>query len=321
MASLHQVGIKTETTVGTAVTPDKFYEFNSESLTFNQEYIESAGIRKGRNTLTKRRPGRKGVEGDIVMELVNKGQGTWWKHALGSVTTSTPGGATNARDHLCKVASLLGDSLTIQVGREDYAGSVQPFTYSGCKINSWEVSAEADGIPTASFSIDGMNETTATALASASYPSDIEPYVFTEGAVELDGNAYEVRSFTLSGDNSLETDRYRIGSGVKKEQLAQEFRRWEGSMTIDFSGLTDYNRYIAQTQVPFQATFTSADEIESGFNYALTIELPAIEFNGTTPTVDSLAAPVIELPFVVIDTGDSDGPVQVTVRDDQASAA
>lgn len=321
MAGLHQIGLKAEVTPGTAVTVDRFYEFTSEDLTFNKEFITSAGIRSGRRTPSTRKAGREGVEGTLEMELVNKGMGLLFSHALGTVATTTPGGATTARQHFVKEATTVGKSLTVQKGVEDYAATAQPFTYRGVKITGFELSCENDGIPTISWGIDGWTETTATALATASYMSDIEPYVFTEGALTIDGGtAGTVKAATISQETPLMTDRYGLGSGVKAQQVESgEFRTYGGSLTVEFSGLTAYQRYAAQTQFAVALTFTSPTEIESGTPYSITVEMPICEADGSTPTADGPGTPDLEIPFTALD-GDADGPLQVTIIDDQTTA-
>jgi hypothetical protein len=43
-----QFGLAKEVTYGTVVTPDHFYEFDSESLTRQPTYQDSVGLRSGR---------------------------------------------------------------------------------------------------------------------------------------------------------------------------------------------------------------------------------------------------------------------------------
>jgi hypothetical protein len=49
-----QFGAKKETTWGTAVTVDKFFEYESESLSLDQTYYDGLGLRAGR-TFGRRR--------------------------------------------------------------------------------------------------------------------------------------------------------------------------------------------------------------------------------------------------------------------------
>lgn len=318
-----QLGLKAETTVGTAVTPDRFFEFNSESLQQEIERIESGGLRPSRRVVSKRFAGRKGVGGDIELEITNKGQALLWKHILGSVATTTPASGTNSRDHLATVGALDGLGLTIQVGRTGTDGTTRAFTYAGCKVAAWELSGEADGIPVLSLTIDGMSETTATALATAAYPTGLEPLVFTQGTLSVGGSELLVKQFSLAGDNHLYTDRYYLTAtnpGRKHEQIeGVGMREYTGSLTADFKDLTAYNLFVNKTQSSLAITYTSTTAIEGSLYYSLTVTVPAIEFDGETPTVGG--AEIIEqsLPFKVIDTGNANGPVQVTVRSDDST--
>ena len=64
-----QLGIKTESTVGTAVTPDIFVPVLKASATIDEGYIRSEGIRAGRRTRNPGSLGARVVGGSVEMEL------------------------------------------------------------------------------------------------------------------------------------------------------------------------------------------------------------------------------------------------------------
>lgn len=299
-----QLGIAEEVTPGTAVTPDRFYEFNSESLALDIERIESAGLRPNRRVLGASDwvAGRQGVSGDIELEVQPNGFGRLIKHMLGSVATTTPSGATNARLHTGTIGALDGDSLTIQVGRTGVDGTTRSFTYAGCKINEWELSCSVDEFLMLTLGIDGMTETTATALASAAYPSVNVPLVWTQGAVTVAGSAFDVTAFSLSGSNGLATDRYFISATTpnsKRQQLESTLREYTGTLEAEFTDLTAYNRFVNGTTAALTATFTGP-LIEGALNYSVTITLPTVRFDGETPSVDGEGIIGVSLPFKVL---------------------
>ena len=299
-----QIGIAEEVTPGTAVTVDRFFEFTSESLALDIERIESAGLRPNRRVLGASDwvAGRQGVSGDIELEVQPNGFGVLLKHMLGSVATTTPGGATNARLHTASIGTLDGDSLTIQVGRTGVDGTTRAFTYAGCKINEWELAAEVDGFLMLTLGIDGMTETTGTALATASYASTNVPLAWTQGAITVAGSAFDVTSFSLEGSNNLATDRYFISAttpNTKRQQLEHELREYTGTIEAEFTDLTAYNRFVNGTTAAVTATFTGAI-IEGALPYKVTVTIPTVRFDGETPNVGGEGIIGVSLPFKVV---------------------
>src|SRR5690242_16684725 len=85
-----QLGVKAETTVGTAVTVDHFYEFDTEGLKFEPTWIEPSGLRVGTKFKRASRlvQSRTTVNGDFSLQHATKNMGLLWKMALGSTVAS-----------------------------------------------------------------------------------------------------------------------------------------------------------------------------------------------------------------------------------------
>lgn len=245
-----QVGVGEESAFGTAVTPTRFPEFTSESITASYARVESNGLRPGRLYRSDSRFTTyiEGAEGDLEMEVGSQGFGIFLKHMLGSIAT-TAGAAGEVYTHTATPGSLTGKSLTVQVGRPFYDGSsVQPFTYSGGKVTAWELSNSNDGNLMASLSMDFANEDTATALATASYPTGLETFSWVGGTVSIGGASFDVMEASVSGENSLKTDRrYLRNNPAKKEQIGDDYRGGEFSLTADFDSLAQRNRVASAT--------------------------------------------------------------------------
>lgn len=318
-----QLGIGEETTPGTAVTPSRFYDFGQESLKQSIERIEYMGLRPTRRVLgsTNWVPGRIGVEGDIELPWMNKGMGLIAKHMLGAVATTTPTGGTLTRDHKATVGAIDGKGLTVQVGRTSNDGTTRPFTYAGCKVAKWSLKHDTQSQLMLTLSLDGMSESTATGLASASYPSGLTPFAYTKGILTVGGSSVDVMDWSLDADNGLATDRYFIRSGGanKKEQLeGAAVREYTGQIHPEFSDLTLYNNFVNGSLATFSAVYTGA-LIEGALNYQLTVSLAAIRFDGETPTVGGVGLLDQPLPFKVVDSGAADGPVVLVVRSDDTT--
>jgi hypothetical protein len=245
-----QIGFAEETTFGVIATPTRFPEFNSESITATYARVESNGLRPGRRYRSDSRftPYIEGAAGDIEMEVGSKGFGLLLKHMLGAIAT-TAGAAGEVNTHTATPGDLNGKSLTVQVGRPLYTGStVQPFTHAGGKVASWELANSNDGNLMATLSMDFATEDTATALAAASYPTGLETFSWVGGQVSIAGTQFDVTEVSVTGDNALRIDRrYLRNNPAKKEQVGNDYRAGEFSLTADFDSLAQRNRVASAT--------------------------------------------------------------------------
>src|SRR3990167_5826728 len=96
-----QCGYAAETTWSTYAAPTRFLEFNDEDLKLNIEYIQSESLRSGNRVLRSDREvaNKKGAGGSVSHEVTDRSFGLLFKHALGTVAITTPGGGTLTRDH------------------------------------------------------------------------------------------------------------------------------------------------------------------------------------------------------------------------------
>lgn len=279
-----QLGFAAETTYGTAATVTKFTEFVSEGLQAEIERIEGAGLRAGRRVRTSWASGKVAAGGDIELELANFGQGLLWLHAMGA--SSTTGSAPYV--HTYTPADLQTLYMTIQVGKPFVGGTVQPMTYTGCKIAGWELSASAGDIAKLTFNILAQNESTAVALATATYPAAYAPMTFVHGVLSLGGTPVDVKEVTVSADNGLKDDRYFIkGSALRSQPIESNWREYTFSAEMDWSDLTAYNRFKLGTEAALTLTFTNGANIFQVVGNVRT--------DGSTPTVggpDILSQPI-----------------------------
>lgn len=291
-----QLGIAEETVYGTPVTVTRFFEFTDESLAMEIERIESAGLRSGTRVQRSDRwvPGQKSVGGDVEMELATKSFGLWLKHALGGVATTQPsaGPDPTVYDHTFTPGDL-PVSLTVQVGRTGVDGTTRPFTYEGCRVSEWEISGSVGELAMFKATLIGEDEVTATALATASYPSSLGLLSFINGSLTVAGSAFDVKEFSLAGNNGLADDRYFFGSALRKQPLEAEMRVYDGELKAEFTDLTAYNRYINGTEAAMVLLFRGP--LISG-TYFFDLQITTnVRFDGDTPSVGG--AEIVELPL------------------------
>ena len=158
------LGIATETTVGTPVAVTRFAEFDSETMAMKKTVAQGSGLRGG--GLVRRAQRRVLVSrmaaGGVSFDAMTNGFGLFLQHMLGSFTTTPTsiGGGLYRQVH--NTGALSGKSFTTQIVKPDTTGVLaqQAFTYPGCKITDWELSAAQAGQVKMKLTIDALDEAT-----------------------------------------------------------------------------------------------------------------------------------------------------------------
>jgi len=302
-----QIGFVSETVVGTFVTPTKFLPFKSESIKANIEYVNTETLSARRTVrITKRTT--TSVEGSITTELANTTLATLLKHMFGTVGTTGAGPYV----HTYSPSDLTGDSLSVQVGRPASTGTVHPFSYAGCKISSWTISSTVGELAMLELMIRGMTETTATALATASFDTSWSPFVFTEASLTVAAVAAgTVRDVSISGDNKIEF-RHRLGLSTSLQPLEIGVRDYTGTITTDFDSLTHYALFTGGTQSALVLTFSNGTQ---------SLQITAnVQFTGETPNVGGTDLLALTLPFRCISGTSDANAISAVLTNSEASA-
>lgn len=301
-----QIGVAGESTWGTPVTVTRFLEFNSENLKFEPTWLEPTGIRVGTKykRVNRVRQSRKSVSGDMELEVATLGMGLLVRNMLASSTTTTTLISGSAYKQIHVPGDFRGLGLTVQVGRpEPSSGTVRSFTYAGCKVLSWEFSLEDNAIPTLKLTMDGRSESTATALATASYLAGASVFDFSQASLKLGGTATTasgetsisggtavatvVRSFSVKGDAPMAGERFGLGNaGLKSEQLENDTPTVTGSLGAEFAKTELYDLFQANTTTALQLDLTGAAIGAS--NYLFSIILPAVKLKTAAPALTGL---------------------------------
>jgi hypothetical protein len=327
-----QLGFAAETVVGTPVTPTKFVEFNSESLAWTPTFVEPTGLRAGRKFKRASRlvQSRKTVEGSFELEWPTKGAGLLVAHMLGSSGVPVVIAASSAYKQIHTPGGFVGRGLTIQVGRPEPSGTVRPHTFTGCKIKSWEFKLASDGVATLNLDIDGWDEATATALATASYVSGAEVFSFQQGVLKLGGTAATtsgelaitsgvavttvITEISIKGETPLAVERYGIGqSGVKREQLENDIPTITGSLSAEFNRTELYDLMKTNTTFAFDFALTgSTIPSGGGANNLLSFIMPACKLKAAAPAVEGPDIVQMSTDFEAYDN-EIDAPLQIKI--------
>lgn len=310
-----QLGIGVESTVGTAVTPSRFYPFNDESLALTIERIESEGLRAGDRVMRSSRwvSGQRTVEGSFSMDLQAENSAILFKHLLGSVATT----GSDPYTHVCTLGDPHGLGLTVEVGRPDVSGTVRAFTYNGCKLTEAVLSNSVGELLTGEFTVSGQDETTGS-VTSASYPASSELLSFTGATITLGGSSYDVTDITINVNTGLNAERFYLGANTRKEPVAANMVEVTAELTSEFASLTEYNRVINATSAALVAKWEGS-VISGGVKRKIEVELPACRFDGTTPNVGGPGIVEQQLTAKALDNG-TDQPITITVINSDSAA-
>lgn len=301
-----QIGLGPESAWGTGVTPTRFLEFVSESLSMSPEWLEPSALRAGQKykRVKRVRQSRRSVGGDLVVEHATLGMGLLWKHALASpVSTPSQISTSTAYEQVHYPGDFRGLGLTVQIGRpEPGTGIVRPFTYSGCKVASWEFSLRDQETPQLTLTVDGRDEDTATALTAASYLSGASVFDFSQATLRFGGTATRtagvttitggsaaatiINEITIAGEAPMATERFGLGNaGLKSEQLENDIPTITGSLGAEFNRAELYDAFAGNTTQAIELELIGGPIGASGQNDRLTITMPACKIKGASPQV------------------------------------
>lgn len=333
MATLQDssVGIGTEGTYGTSVTPTRWYEFMDESLDFTKNTKQGEGLRVGGRVA---RSGRRVIvstmaKGDFSLEVPSKGMGLLWQAALGAGTSTLVSGSTYQQNFTLGTGSQ-PPSLTVQKGIVRVDGTVDPYTYAGMVIDGAEITAGNGEIVQAKFDFIGKSLATATAYAAPSYPAaPVNLFHFAQGAITLGGAVTapttttlatggtavaNVRDFSLKIENGLTDDRFNFGAAGAIAQPTYGARSISGKMTIEYDSATIRDAYLADTPLACVLTFTSAETLSTG-TATFQIVLPEIKIDGDAiPNANKTDLVTVGVDFSVLDNLTATQPIWIVHR-------
>lgn len=288
-----QIAYGEESVWGTAVTPSRALPLISEKIDTKIDRLESKGIIAGRTVQDSIAwaPGRKAYAGPIQHELYDHALTFILKHTFGTYAVTGSGPYV----HTMSPGDITGKGLTVQVGRPDVTGTVQPFTHAGGKIRKLEIAAKEGEIATVGLDMLFKSMTTATALVAATYASTLVPVTFEGASLSVGGSSLPVKEITWSMDNGID-DRRFVGSALTAEPLQTKLRQLMVSFTPELSGLTEFNRYANGTMAALVFTLAAGSN-----SYAFTCN---VRYDDVSP---ALSGPkVVEAPVKAKCVGTTD---------------
>lgn len=322
------VGIGVEGTFKTYQAPTRFYEFTDESLDWKKTIKQGQGLRvAGRVPRAGRRVYVAGMgQGDITMEVPSKGLGLLLQALLGTSASTLVSGSTFQQTHA--LGDTLG-SLTIQKGIPQVSGTVDAYSYLGCMGTGFELSMAQNGLLILKSSFDVADITTAQGLAAVSYPaSPVNLFGMQNATIQLGGTvtmptttaigsttspvSASVRSFQLTYDNNLTTDRFLFGGAGRKAKSTVGVRNGiKGKLTVEYDQTTLRDLFLNDTATSLIFTVT-AGALSTG-NETFQVVLPSIYLEGDIPNSNQGDLITTDIEFTLTDDL-SRAPITIVTR-------
>jgi len=323
-----QVAMKKETTYGTRVVPDLFYEFESEGGIRNQKFLVSRQLRAGRTfqSSTRRVPTTRDADVTISGEVPNKGFGSILDLGHGNTVTPAQQAATTAYLQTHNWTNDPSKSATIQVGKPSTDGTVRPFDYLGSMLTTLTLNGAVDDWLKFVAGFNCQDEQTNQTLATASYPTALEGFHFQQATVTVNGVVQNlttgslVKSIGLDVSRPRNQERFGMRSAATKAMpITNDYSPGSGSIGFEYTDLVNYGLFTAQTVVPIIFDFTSTSLAGTAIPYRFTATIAAAVFNGTTPQVSGPDIINYEAPFDILDDG-TNPPVKFELMEVRTTA-
>lgn len=289
-----QIGFSAESTYGTYVAPTRFYEYASETLKKETEFVQGGGLAAGRavQSGSRRTLTRQFGSGGFEMDVPNQKFGLLIAHLMGSATTPVQQAATIAylQTH-AYTADNFGFSLTGQVGIPDTStGTVRPYSFLGGKVASMEFGCGVGEQLRVTTNFDFRQVSEAQSIATASYPTGVANWGYNDMTVKMGTYNSEVAVAGINGvtatiERPMKTDRASSTAGLKGEPIVNDYANISGTVDSEFYDKTILaDRFANNTSTALVWEFVGAN-IASTYFYTFRLRCPMIFFESDTPQV------------------------------------
>lgn len=267
-----------ESTYGTAVTRTKFLEVEKLSPSIAQSVIAKPSLRSPSSKRGVNSKNDPSLETSYAFPY--EGSEQILKHAMGSVSTANP--ESGRYVHTFTLASNLPTGLTLEVN-PDSANVGNTLRLAGSQVTKLTLKQELENLLMADVSFVCRNPVLTT-LTSPSFPTfkqiDWEQFSLTHN-----GNSYLCENFEVTIENTLATDRFQLGSRLRKGLGRSGFRKVTGKFTVEFDAVVLLTDFINLTGRELVATWMGPALATD--NYKLVATFPNVYLTGNVPSIDS----------------------------------
>ena len=307
-----QGGIANETVVNTPVAVTVSTPFTSAPLDRRPNFAQGLGLSAGALVAdaARRMEVSHDAGGPLQFNIPTKGFGKYVQAMQGSYATTATLLVGSAYQQIHNLGSTDGKTFTFQQGIPSIDGTVNPLTFSGCKVNDWTLTAAPNAIVDLQLTIDAMDVAPtgagALALQTASYAAGAGLFGFHQVTVTSFA-AYTVvaglwtpttptsvgivRNLTLKGGQPKDNTRWQAGSTTKAEALVNDYQPITGQIDIDFASMALYTQFAANTSTGIQINCTGS--LIGGANYFL------LQFTAPAGFLESGSTPKVTGPGVI----------------------
>lgn len=334
-----QIGIVKESVFNTPVAVTTFTPTLTETLLTRPVFAIDYGLQAGKLIPDAARSVKvfEDAGGDVTFNVASKNFGRWLQASMGSSPTATQIGSTGVWTQIHNVGSTDGTSWTIQKGVASVDGTVNPFTYSGCKVTAVELSCAPQGLVMFKPTIDAaqVQPTGASALGlqTASYAAD-QNFGFNNCTVQqftamtVVSGAWTptspvsmgvVRNISCKWGQPKKVDRAQAGSLIKAEQLMNNWQLPTGQIDIDYASNALYTLHEAGTVFGVFVSITGAIIGSAASVATINIVMPAIRLEqGSSPQTSGPDVVTVSYPYTALGDGTNGALQIVTLSTDSA---
>lgn len=290
-----QLAHVTEVTYGTTPTTPAMISlpFVTHSVDLSKTRVQSAEITPDRMPRVDRH-GQRTVTGDIAVEM-RPGDYDFLLEAAMFETYA---------------ANILNTGTTVKsFTLEDGALDITQFrAFSGCMVNTMQMSIAPNQMTTATFGIIGKNMTqSATPLDATLTPaSNNEPFDSFSGAIEEGGSPIAfVNAIDFTLNNNLNPT-FALND-VATPQMEFGMSTLEGTMTVYYQDAALIDKFLNETESSLSIVL---DDRVAGLNY--TLLMPRIKINGAAVPVANPASRLLTIPFVALRDSSTGTQLRIT---------
>ena len=290
-----QLAYVVESTYGTTpATPAMVsLPFVTHSVDLTKTRVQSAEITPDRMPRIDRH-GQRTVTGDISVEMRPADYDFLLEDALfGSFSSNVLNTGTTV------------SSFTLEDGALDIT---QYRAFTGCMVNTMQMSIAPNQMTTATFGIIGKNMTQSTSPLDATLTaaSNNEPFDSFSGAISEGGStiAY-VNTIDFTLNNNLNPT-FALGA-VTTPQMEFGMSTLEGTMTVFYQDAALITKFLNETESSLSIVL---DDRVAGLNY--TLLMPRIKINGAAVPVASPASRLLTIPFVALRDSSTGTQLRIT---------
>lgn len=290
-----QLAYISEVTYGTTPASPQMVSlpFVTHSVDLSKTRVQSAEITPDRMPRVDRH-GQRTVTGDIAVEMRPADYDFLLEAALfGAFTTNVLNTGTTVK------------SFTLEDGALDIT---QYRAFTGCMVNTMQMSIAPNQMTTATFGVIGKNMTQGSTPLDASLTaaSNNEPFDSFSGTITEGGTAIAyVNSIDFTLNNNLNPT-FALGA-VSTPQMEFGMSSLEGTMTVFYQDAALITKFLNETESSLSIVL---DDRVAGLNY--TLLMPRIKINGAAVPVGSPTSRLVTVPFVALRDSSTGTQLRVT---------